>query len=73
MSTNTPVEADPTKPYKAYVATALALVGLIWANLNGVEDWGTLGFQDWVTFIVPAVLVFGGTYAVENPKRIRRH
>ena len=49
------------------VVAAFALLGLIWANLQGVEDWGTLDFQDWVTIVVPAVLVFGATYFVSNP------
>ena len=71
MTVNVPVnlvgKADPKRPYKAYVAAAFALLGLIWANLQGVEDWGTLDFQDWVTIVVPAVLVFGATYFVSNP------
>lgn len=59
---------DPKRPYKAYIAMALALLGLIWANLQGVEEWGTLSFQDWMTIVIPAILVFGGTYFVPNPR-----
>lgn len=66
------VEDDPKKPWKAYAATAIAFLGLIWANLQGVESWGTLDFQDWVTIVVPAILTFGGTYMVSNPKVLNR-
>lgn len=62
------VIADPKRPYKAYAAAAIAFLGLLWANLQGVEDWGSLGFQDWMTIIVPTILTFGGTYLVQNPK-----
>ena len=63
----TDVKPDPKRPYKAYAAAAVAFLGLLWANLQGVEDWGSLDFQDWVTIVVPAVLTFGATYLVGNP------
>lgn len=61
------VTADPKRPYKAYVAGFLAFLGLLWANLQGTPDWGTLGFQDWLTILIPTILTFGATYVVANP------
>ena len=62
------VIADPKRPWKAYAALVVAFIGLVWANLQGVEEWSSLDVQDWVTIIVPSVLTFGATYVVENPK-----
>ena len=67
MNMHAAVKADAKRPYKAYAAAAVALLGLLWANLQGVEEWGSLDFQDWVTIVVPAVLTFGATYFVSNP------
>ena len=61
------VKADPGKPWKAIAGAAVALLGLLWANLSGVENWGSLDLQDWVTIVVPAILTFGATYFVRNP------
>lgn len=65
------VEADPKRPWKAYAAMVVAFIGLLWANLQGVEDFGTLDFQDWLTIVVPTIITFGATYFVENPKVLR--
>lgn len=65
------VEADPKRPWKAYAAMVVAFIGLLWANLQGVEDFGTLDFQDWLTIVVPTLITFGATYFVENPKVLR--
>ena len=67
MAEHLAVKADPKRPYKAIAAGVLAFLGLLWANLQGVDNWSTLGFQDWVTIIVPTILTFGGTYFVSNP------
>jgi hypothetical protein len=61
------VTADPKRPYKAYAAGFLAFLGLLWANLQGTPDWGTLGVQDWLTILIPTILTFGATYVVANP------
>ena len=69
---NTPevtnVKADPKRPYKAYWALAFLLLGTLWANLQGVEDWGTLDFQDWMTIVIPTILGTGAVYIQTNPK-----
>lgn len=62
------VEADPRKPYKAIAALVVTFLGLLWANLEGKEQWDTLGFQDWVTIIVPTVLATAAVYGIRNPK-----
>ncbi len=71
MSNVNPVgaaEADPRKPYKAIAALVVTFIGLLWANLEGKEQWDTLGFQDWVTIVVPTVLATAAVYGIRNPK-----
>jgi hypothetical protein len=65
------VVADPKKPWKAIAAAVFAFLGLFWANLQGVEDLGTLDLMDWVTIIIPTLVTFGATYFVENPKVVK--
>ena len=63
------LESDPKRPWKALVAGVVAFLGTLWAQLQGVEDWNTLGLRDWLTIVVPTVLAFAGTYLVRNPLR----
>lgn len=61
---------DPARPWKAVAAGVVAFLGLLWANLEGRQDrLGTLSVNEWITVLVPTVLVFAGTYAVPNPAR----
>jgi hypothetical protein len=62
-----------TKPYKAIVAFVLSIVVLVWADLEGRENWGTLSFEDWTRIIVPALIVGVGTYITRNPAVTGRH
>lgn len=67
------VEADPKRPWKAIAATAVAFLGLLWANLEGHRDnLGNLTLNEWVTIVVPTILAFAATYAVRNPKVAER-
>lgn len=58
---------NPRRPYKAIAALVVTFLGLLWANLEGKESWGTLGFQDWVTIVVPTVLATAAVYGIRNP------
>jgi hypothetical protein len=71
MANVTPPAPTPTQPYKAVLAFVLSVVALVWADLQGKEEWGTLGFQDWVSIIVPAVLVAAGVWVIPNPAKRR--
>lgn len=62
-----------TKPYKSVLAFILATGALIWTDLQGRKDWGDLDtVQEWLSIIIPAVLVAGGTWLIPNPPRTRR-
>jgi len=67
------VEADPKRPYKAYAAMVVAFIGLIWANLAGRESLNDLTAMEILSIVVPAILTFGATYLVENPKVVATH
>jgi hypothetical protein len=68
------VEADPAKPYKAYAAAALTFVTIVIADWIGDSDGTTTKeFLGWcVEGIVGSGLTGGATFAVRNPKRLRR-
>lgn len=78
MSTNiNQVEADPTKPYKAYVAGALSGVYTFIA-LYIADKGGRGGFTkdeflaDLGAAILATGLIGGGTFLKKNPKRLKR-
>jgi uncharacterized membrane protein len=58
-----------TKSYKTVTAFVLSVAVLIWTELSGKEEWGTLNTQDWLTIVIPAVLVTAGVWVVPNPPR----
>lgn len=62
------VEADPRKPYKAIATLVITFLGLLWANLEGHDTWGSLGVQEWVTIVVPTVLATAAVYGIRNPR-----
>jgi hypothetical protein len=62
-----------TKPYKAIVAFVLSIVVLVWADLEGRENWASLNFEDWTRIVVPALIVGVGTYLTRNPAVTGRH
>jgi hypothetical protein len=68
MSIRAVAEADPRRPYKAYGTLVVTFLGLLWANLEGRETWGSLGFQDWATIVVPTILATAAVYGIRNPK-----
>lgn len=57
---------DPKRPYKAYAAAGVTFLGLLWAQLDGL-DWSALTWQEWVSVLVPTVLAFAATYGIPNP------
>lgn len=66
------VVADPKRPYKAYAAALVALLGSLWAALEGHKDnLGNMTLVEWLTVIVPTVLAWAATYVVENPKVVK--
>lgn len=62
------VKADKKRPYKAYAGMAVALIGLVWANLEGRDNLDNMTVMEWLSIIIPALLTFGAIYGVENPK-----
>lgn len=62
------VVADPKRPYKAYAGMFVALLGLIWANLEGRDSLDNMTMMEWLSIIIPALLTFGTVYKVTNPK-----
>ena len=64
----TKVKDDPRRPYKAYITFAALLLGTLWSQLQGIEHWGSMSFQDWMTIVVPTLLGTGLVYGVGNPK-----
>lgn len=68
MSEQTPaVQADPSKPYKAYAGAAVTFLGLLWAALEGRDTLSNMTLMEWLSVIVPAVLTFAAVYGVSNP------
>jgi hypothetical protein len=71
MANPTPaVEADPKRPYKAYVSTALSAVATFvtfWiADVDPFTAKEAAGAG--VTALVSAGIIGGATFAVRNPK-----
>ena len=63
-----PVIADPKRPYKAYLAFALAFATALYATLQGRPTLEGMKVMDWLIVILGAVVVAGGTYTIRNPK-----
>lgn len=66
------VEADPKRPYKAYVAFALTLLGTLWAALEGRDTLDNMSLMEWLSIIVPTLLTTGAVYGLRNPKIVER-
>lgn len=62
----------PTKPYKAVVAFVVLVIAALWNQLQGIENWGTLGFQDWVAIVVPVIIGTAAVYGISNPPTTSR-
>lgn len=62
------VEADPKKPYKAYAAFLVTLLGTLWAALEGKDDLSNMTLMEWLTIIVPTLLTTAAVYGIRNPK-----
>lgn len=68
------VEADPKRPWKAYVATALTAVAAFvtyWIADPGTFDAKDVG-EAFLAALVASGLTGVGTYSVRNPKVVRR-
>jgi hypothetical protein len=69
VDVNTPnppgVVDDPKKPYKAYVASAVAMITLVLAEYSNF-------LPKWLTVVLGVLLVGGTTYLKKNPKQRKR-
>lgn len=63
-----PVKDDPRRPYKAIAAFAITVVGLLWASLQGRDNFNNMGTMEWLAIIVPVILTTGAVYGIGNPK-----
>ena len=61
------VKADPSKPYKAIAAFVVLVIASLWNQLQGIEDWSTLGVQDWLAIIIPVIVGTAAVYGIRNP------
>lgn len=56
-----------TKPYKAYAAFVLTVLGLLWAALEGRDSLDNMTLMEWLSIIVPVILTTGAVYGIRNP------
>lgn len=62
----TPANA-PTQPYKAIVAFVLTFLATLLASIEGNGNIGDMGWTDWLTVVLSAVITAGAVFQVTNP------
>lgn len=65
------VAADPKKPWKAWIGSLFAFLGLLWASLEGRDTLSNMSVMEWLAIIVPTILTWGAIYITPNPKVLK--
>jgi hypothetical protein len=58
-----------TQPYKAAVAFVLTFAATLLASIEGNGNIGDMGWVDWLTVVLSAIVTAGAVYQVSNPPK----
>jgi hypothetical protein len=62
-----PMEADKRRPWKAIASGVVTFIALVWANLDGRQDFGAITRDEWIGAVVGALVALGTVYGITNP------
>lgn len=66
------VATTPTQPFKAVVAFVLTFAATLLASIEGNGNLADLGWTDWLTIVLSALVTAGAVFQVTNPPKPAR-